>query len=89
METNEIMTTNEAVIEEVTEEIANADSGKAMKIAAKVGLAVLAGVAIYKFAVKPLVAKAKAKKEAKARTEDDIYECDDFAELDDEVETID
>ena len=86
METNEIMTMNEEVIEEVTTEIAEADSGKAMSVIAGVGLAVLAGTVIYKFAVKPLVAKAKAKKEAKARAE--IIEGD-FVEDYDEVEAVD
>lgn len=86
METNEIMTTNEEVIEEVTEEIANAGSRKAIKVVAGVGLTVLAGVAIYKFAVKPLIAKAKAKKEAAAKT--DLNDYDDYVECDVE-ETID
>ena len=72
METTEIMTTNEEVME-MTEEIAQANSGKAMKVIAGVGLAVLMGSVIYKFAVKPLVAKAKAKKE-EARAKAEIIE---------------
>lgn len=89
METNEIMTTNEEAIVEVAEEITTADSGKAMKVVAGVGLTVLAGTVIYKFVVKPLVAKAKAKKEAKAKSEDAIYECEDFDEVEDVVEDVD
>lgn len=86
METNEIMTTNEEVIDVVAEEIANADSGKAMKAVAGVGLTVLAGAMIYKFVVKPLVAKAKAKKEEATMFEvidEDLVDHDDEVENDD------
>ena len=61
MDTNEIMV-NEEVIE-VTEEIATAGSGNGIKMAAGIGLAVLGGVVAYKYIVKPMVAKIKAKKE--------------------------
>lgn len=61
METNEIMN-NEEVIE-VTEEIATAGSGKGLKIAAGIGLTVLVGGLAYKYVVKPMWAKIKAKKE--------------------------
>lgn len=65
METNEIMN-NEEVMETTTEEIVKASSGKGFKVAAGVGLAVLAGVAgvvIYKYVGKPMIAKIKAQKE--------------------------
>ena len=61
MITNEIMV-NEEVIE-VTEEIATAGSGNGIKMAAGIGLVVLGGVAAYKYVIKPMVAKIKAKKE--------------------------
>lgn len=61
MDINEIMV-NEEVIE-TTEEIVNARSGKAFKVAAGVGLAVLTGVVVYKYVAKPILAKIKAQKE--------------------------
>jgi len=73
MNTNEIMV-NEEVIE-VTEEIATAGSGNGIKMAAGIGLAVLGGVVTYKYLVKPMVAKIKAKKEQqKIDAEFDDYE---------------
>ncbi|MDD2298576.1 MAG: hypothetical protein PHU69_02935 [Fermentimonas sp.] len=73
MNTNEIMV-NEEVIE-VTEEIATAGSGNGIKMAAGIGLAVLGGVVAYKYLVKPMVAKIKAKKEQqKIDAEFDDYE---------------
>lgn len=61
METNEIIT-NEEVIDKTTE-IANAGSNKAFTIAACAGLTILGGIAAYKYIVKPLAAKIRAKKE--------------------------
>ena len=61
MDTNEIMV-NEDVIE-VTEEIATAGSGKGFKVTAGIGLTVLGGFVAYKYVIKPMVAKIKAKKE--------------------------
>jgi len=61
METNEIMN-NEEVIE-VTEGIATASSGKGLKIAVGIGLAVLASGLAYRYIVKPMVAKIKTGKE--------------------------
>lgn len=62
---NEIINVEETVLDGV--EIAPAeDSGKGMLVAAAIGgVAVLAGIAVWKKVIKPLVAKAKAKKEAK------------------------
>ena len=61
MDTNKIMV-NEEVIE-VTEEIATAGYGKGFKVAAGIGLTVLGGFIAYKYVIKPIVAKIKAKKE--------------------------
>jgi len=61
MNTNEIMVNGEVI--EVTEEIATASSGRGIKVAVGVGLVVLGGVAAYKYIIKPMVAKIKAKKE--------------------------
>ena len=61
MENNEILTNEEVM--ETTVEIVNASSGKGFKVAAGIGLAVLAGVVAYKYIGKPLLAKIKAKKE--------------------------
>jgi malate synthase len=61
MDTNEIMVNGEII--EMTEEIATAGSRKGIKVAVGVGLAVLGGVAAYKYIIKPMVAKIKAKKE--------------------------
>ena len=61
METNEIMN-NEEVIE-VTEGIATASSGKGLKIAVGIGLTVLASGLAYRYIIKPMVVKIKAKKE--------------------------
>lgn len=61
MDTNEIKV-NEEVID-TTEEIATASSGKGFKVAAGVGLTVLGGFVAYKYVLKPVIAKIKAKKE--------------------------
>lgn len=66
---------NEEVIE-TTEEIANVSSGKAIKIAAGVGVTVLVGFVVYKYVGKPMIAKIKAYRERKAteKEEPHIYE---------------
>lgn len=61
MDTNE-MIVNEDVIK-VTEEIANASFEKSFKITAGVGVVILGGGLAYKYAIKPAIAKIKAKKE--------------------------
>jgi hypothetical protein len=68
MNTNEIMVNGEVI--EVTEDIATAGSGKVFKIVVGIGLAVLGGVAAYKYVVKPMVAKIKAKKEQQKMDEE-------------------
>ena len=68
MNTNEIMV-NEEVIE-TTEGIAKASSGNGIKMAAGIiALAVLGGIGAYRYIVKPMVAKIKAKKEQQAMEE--------------------
>ena len=64
MESNNILTNEE--VSEATEEIATCGSKKGIKIAAGIGLSVLTGVIVYKYVVKPLVAKIKTKKELQA-----------------------
>ncbi len=61
MDTNEIMA-NEEVIE-TTEELVKAGSGKGFKVAAGIGIAVLAGVLAWQYVAKPVIAKIKAQKE--------------------------
>lgn len=69
MDTNEIMV-NEEVID-TTEEIATASSGKGIKMAAGIiALAVIGGVGAYRYIVKPMVAKIKAKKEQQGINEE-------------------
>jgi len=81
MNTNEIMA-NEEVIE-TTEEIVTANSGKGIKMAAGiVALAVLGGVGAYRYIVKPMVAKIKAKKEQQAM-EIEIYKNEEFDNFED------
>ena len=78
MENTEIMTTNEEVMD-VTEELAETTSGKALKVIAGVGLVVLAGALVYKYVAKPIGAKVRAAKEAKAKVEvieGDFEECE-------------
>ena len=75
MDNNEIML-NEDVIE-VTEEIATAGFGKGFKVAAGVGLTSLGGFVAYKYAIKPIVAKIKAKKKQQ-KMDADFDEFEDF-----------
>ena len=70
MDAKEIMTNDEVI--ETMEEIMEAGTSKGFKIAAGVGLAVLAGGVAYKYIVKPIAAKIKSKKEQPM-----IYEVDD------------
>ena len=78
MDTNEIMV-NEEVIE-TTEGIATAGSGKVFKVVAGVGLTVLGGFVAYKYVIKPVIAKIKAKKEQQMINAE-VYDFDD-AEID-------
>lgn len=78
MENNEIMMNEE--IMETTEEIATAGSKKAVKVAAGVGLAALVSFIAYKCVVKPLIAKAKAKKETIVVDQEEYVELGDFEE---------
>jgi len=80
MDTKEIMTNDEVV--ETNEEIMNAENGNGFKIAVGIGLAVLAGGIAYKYIVKPITAKIKAKKEQRVVEEVEI----DCIEVDSESE---
>nr|DAQ19133.1 MAG TPA: Type II secretion system, protein M [Caudoviricetes sp.] len=82
MENNEIMV-NEEVIE-ATEEIANAGVSKGFKVAVGIGLTALGGVIAYKYVIKPLVAKIKAKKAQQEINEETIDLPDDEIEVIDE-----
>ena len=64
MENNEIMTNTE-IIEEIGE-IETTGSGTGWKVLAGIGLASAVGALAYKFVVKPIKAKIKAKKELKS-----------------------
>ncbi|HHX36723.1 MAG TPA: hypothetical protein GX717_01935 [Clostridiaceae bacterium] len=80
METMEI-TNNEEVIE-TTEEIVNASSGKGFRVVAGVSLAAVVGVAAYRYIVKPIMAKIKAKKEQ--QEEDKVADIAEFRETESE-----
>ena len=60
---DELNNVNEVV--EATEEVAKTNSGKGFKVAALVGAVAAVGGLTYKFVIKPIVAKHKAKKEEK------------------------
>lgn len=85
METNEIMTNAEDIMD-VTEEVATCGGSKTLKIAGVVTGAALIGVAAYKYAIKPLWAKLKAKHEAKKASKEAVYvesKEDEFEEFND------
>jgi hypothetical protein len=90
METNEIMTNAEDIMD-VTEEVATCGGSKTLKIAGVVTGAALVGIAAYKYAIKPLWAKLKAKHEAKKASKEAVYvesKTDEFEEFNDWEEKI-
>lgn len=90
METNEIMTNAEDIMD-VTEEAATCGGSKTLKIAGMVTGAALIGVVAYKYAIKPLWAKLKAKHEAKKASKEAVYvesKEDEFEEFNDWEEKI-
>lgn len=90
METNEIMTNAEDIMD-VTEEVATCGGSKTLKIAGVVAGAALVGVTAYKYAIKPLWAKLKAKHEAKKASKEAVYvesKEDEFEEFNDWEEKI-
>lgn len=90
METNEIMTNTEDIMD-VTEEAATCGGSKTLKIAGVVTGAALIGVVAYKYAIKPLWAKLKAKHEAKKASKEAVYvesKEDEFEEFNDWEEKI-
>jgi len=80
---DEIMVNEE--IMETTSEIATSEAGKG-KIAAGIGLAVLGSVIAYKYVVKPIVAKIKAKK-AQQEIDGEIIDSEDYEFEEDEKTT--
>lgn len=71
MNNNEIM--NNEVIEATEDVIENTGSIKGVKIAAGVGLSIVAGVVVYKYVAKPVVANIKNKiKHKKMADEEEI-----------------
>lgn len=85
MNNNEIMV-NEEVMEAT--EIATSGAGKGFKIAAGIGLAALGSVITYKYVVKPIVAKIKAKKAQQKIGSGEFInrEDDEFEEFDETTE---
>ena len=51
---------------DIVEEVAEKTTGTALKVAAGVGIGLVAGAALYKFVVTPLIAKIKARKAVKS-----------------------
>ncbi len=66
METNEIRN-NEEVIEMAAEEVTKVGSEGMFTMAAGVGLTILAGVIVYKYVGKPMIAKIKDHREQKKK----------------------
>lgn len=83
MENNEIMK-NEEIIE-TTAEFVSADSGKSMKVVAGIGLSLLVSDAAYKYIIKPMLAKMKAKKNSHVIH---VVKEEDVSLVNDEVEEI-
>ncbi len=65
---NDEMIVNEEVVE-MTEDIID-NSGKGLKTAGGIGLAVLGGIITYRYIVRPIVDKIKSKKELKNMSEE-------------------
>ena len=78
MDTNEIMV-NEEVIE-LIDDISTEGYGKVFKVTAGVGLVVLGGFVAYKYAIKPIVAKIKAKRKQQ-KMDADFDEFEDFEDV--------
>lgn len=77
---NEIMTNEVA---ESVEEIVKTNSAKGLKVAAGIGLlAVVCGLT-YKFAVKPMYVKLKAKRNSKTISEDEVIDVSNENEYED------
>lgn len=72
MEANEIIM-NEEVIDNIGGS-AVGKSEKLMKVAGSIAIVVAVSGLAYKYIVKPIVAKIKAKKEATEESEDIVYE---------------
>lgn len=75
METNEILS-NDEIVEEATEQVTKAVSGKGVKTVVGFGIGVLAGMLIYRYIAKPIAATLRAKRNQMQMQED----FDDFEE---------
>ncbi len=76
MDTNEVMS-NEEVIEaavEAVEETAVVKSGKGFKVTVGIGVATFAGVLVYKYVAKPMIARYRAKKEQRGVVDVEIVD---------------
>lgn len=68
---NEIMTNG---VTESVEEIVEATPAKNVNVVASIGMIVIVGGLTYKFAVKPIYAKLKAKRDAKTTTQGEVID---------------
>lgn len=71
MENNEII--NDEVIEATTD-LTTTGLSKGFKVNLGIGLTVLAGVVTYKYVIKPVVKKIKAKRAQKAEEEEECFD---------------
>lgn len=85
MEANEMILDEVEVVEDVVETTTDKISGSGLKIAAGVGVGMIAGVLIYKYVAVPVIAKMKARKETTVVENDAaiIIEADEFEDVDD------
>lgn len=85
MDNNEIMV-NEEVIE-ATEEMIAVGSGKGIKIAVGISLALIGSVVAYKYVVKPMMIKIKAKNEWWQNIDEEVEDLE-IVEMKEESEEI-
>jgi len=85
---NVIVDENEAIINTV-EDIAEKSSGKGLKIAGGIGLAVGVGFLAYKFVAKPIIGKIKAKKEKNNTVDIASAVSDEYESNNDDTESFD
>ena len=85
MNTNEIVTTNEQLIE-TAEEMIKTDSNKGFNVAIGIGLSLLVCGVAYKCAVKPIMSKIKSKKKEEIVDEVDENEVVDIIDYREDLE---
>lgn len=80
---NEVMDviTDSDIVEEAVEQT----TGSALKVAAGVGIGLAAGMILYKFAVRPLIDRIKARKAVKQAETNDV----EIEEIDDDSDKAD